>query len=167
MKKLITTAVAILITACIAAFAGGETPVSVPQKHFNYQLSFTKIVVSGDIDLQLKEDENKIIDFTGNDGDVENADWKIKDDALYLKSKKGSLKGKVHATINVSHLSEIVIKGESTVSTAGYLVSPGLHVYIQAECFVAIKNAGEIYIVNSNDIDIGIKKVVGEVRVGR
>src|SRR5688572_22540418 len=98
MKKLIAMAVAILLTACIAAFASGKNTPSMPQKQFMYHLSFYKIVVTDDIDLQLKESDNKVIEFSGNTADVENVDWKIKDEVLYLGSKKGSLKDKVAVT---------------------------------------------------------------------
>jgi hypothetical protein len=69
MKKLITMAVAILITACIAAFASGKTPVSMPQKQFNHQISFRKILVTDEAGLLPIESDNKIIDVTGNDAE--------------------------------------------------------------------------------------------------
>jgi Putative auto-transporter adhesin, head GIN domain len=165
MKKLITMAVAILITACIAAFASGKAPVAMPQKQFNYQMSFNKIEVADDIDLQLKESDNKIINVTGNDADVENVDWKIKDDVLYLKSKKGSLKNKVHVAIDVTRLKKIVVKGQSTVSSAGPLLSPVLYVYMEGNCYVAIKNTGKIYVINSDNIEVDVKKAVGDVTI--
>ncbi|MFL5785866.1 MAG: hypothetical protein ACJ76H_14710, partial [Bacteriovoracaceae bacterium] len=88
MKKLITMALAILITAFIAVFASGKTPVSMPPKHFTYQMAFSKIIVSDNIDLRLKETGDKVIDVFGTDDDIENVDWKIKDGVLYLESKK-------------------------------------------------------------------------------
>ena len=167
MKKLITMAVAILVTACIAAFASGKPVVAMPGKQFDYQLSFTRIVVDDDIDVQLKESSDKIIEVTGNEADVKNVDWKVRAGILYIESRKGSLKDKVKVTVNVNQLKEILIKGQSVVNSDGTLLSPNLRVYMNANCYVAIKNAGKIHIVNSFDTEVDIKRMSGDVQVGR
>lgn len=165
MKKLIAMAIAILITASIAAFATEKEPASVISKQFNYQLSFSRIVVADDIDLQLTESSNKIIDIAGENADVEKLEWKIKGDILYLGSKKGSLQNKVKVSINVNQLKEIIIKGKSTIHSVGALHSSNLYVYMADDCFVSIKNTGQIYVINGFDTEVDIKRMVGEVVV--
>ena len=165
MKKLITLALAILITAFIAVFASGKTPVSIPPKHFTYQMAFSKIVISDDINVRLKETGDKVIDVFGTDADIENVDWKIKDGVLYLKGKKGSFQDKAYVTVDVNQLEKIIIQGKSTVSSIGSLLSPSLYVYMEDAGAVQITNTGKIYIINDNKIDLHVKKSIGDVSV--
>ena len=157
-------AIAILVTALITAFAS-EKPL--PQKQSDYQISFNKIVVYDDIDLQLEESDIKNIALTGKDADVQNIDWKIKDNVLYLQSKKGSLKDKVKVQVTVNQLKEIVVNGRSVVSSNGALLSPKLYVYVQSECYVALKNTGEIHVIEGADTEIKIKTMKGDVSLGK
>ena len=164
MKKIITMAICILITAFIAAFAGDKPT---PQKQSDYQISFNRIVVYDDIDLQLKESDSRNIAFAGKEADVENIDWKIKDNVLYLQSKKGSLKDKVKVQVTVDQLKEIVVKGQSVVSSNGALLSPRLDVYVHSDCYVALKNTGEIHVIEGAETEINVKTMKGDVRLGK
>lgn len=167
MKKLFAMATAIVFTASISAFAADTNPENVTSKIIDYQMSFRKIVLSNDIELVLQEDGEKSLKVSGKEADVEKVDWKIKNNVLYLKSKKGSLKDKVVVTLSVHQLEEIVIKGESAVNSAGWLTSPNLHVYIAGDSFVSIRNVGQIYVKNTPDTDLDVKKIVGEVKIGK
>lgn len=157
-------AIALLVTAFITAFAS-EKPL--PLKRSDYQISFNKIVVYDDIDLQLEESDTKNIALTGKDADVENIDWKIKDNVLYLQSKKGSLKDKVKVQVTVNQLKEIVVNGRSVVSSNGALLSPKLYVYVQSDCYVALKNTGAIHVIEGADTEIKIKTMKGDVSLGK
>ena len=165
MKKLITMALAILITAFIAVFASGSNPVPMPPKHFTYQMAFSKIVVSDDINVRLKETGDKVIDVFGTDADIENVDWKIRDGVLYLKSKKGSFQDMAYITVDVNQLEKVIIQGKSTVSSIGSLLSPSLYVYMEDAATVKIKNTGKIHVINNNRIDLHVKKSIGDVSV--
>ena len=77
MKKLIVLTTAILFTAGISAFASGTKPGETPGKRINYQLSFSRIELSDDIDLVLQESPDKFMDITGKSTDIDNVDWKI------------------------------------------------------------------------------------------
>lgn len=167
MKKLITMAVATLLTAGTAVFASGKPPVTMPQKQFDYQLSFSKIVVDDDIDLQLKEGSVKTIDLEGKDKDVENVAWKIKNDVLYIQSKRGSLKEKVKVIVSVNHLKELVIMGASMVKSEGALLSPTLYVHVDSESYVAIKSTGRIFIVSNPGTELQVEKMLGDVQIGK
>ena len=165
MKKLITMALAILITAFIAVFASGNTAVSMPPKHFTYQMAFNKIVVSDDINVRLKETGDKVIDIFGTDADIENVDWKIRDGVLYLAGKKGTFEDKAYVTVDVSQLERVTIRGKSTVSSIGPLLSPSLYVYMEDASNVKITNTGKIYVATHNHIDLDVKKTIGDVSV--
>jgi len=123
--------------------------------------------VYDDIDLQLEESDTKNIALTGKDADVENIDWKIKDNVLYLQSKKGSLKDKVKVHVTVNQLKEIVVNGQSVVSSNGALLSPRLDVYVHSDCYVALKNTGEIHVVEGAEAEIDIKTLKGDVKLGK
>lgn len=69
--------IAILLTACITAFAAGRKNISVLPKKVDYQLSISRIVLvlSGDIDLRLVESRknylNRGIQFFGKKSELE------------------------------------------------------------------------------------------------
>jgi DUF4097 and DUF4098 domain-containing protein YvlB len=165
MKKLITMVAAIFLTAGISAFASGTNDGTSPGKRINYQVSFSKIELSDDIDLVLHESQNKFIDVTGNTADIEKVNWKIKDGILFISSKKGSLKDKVKVIVSVNQLKKLEIYGESTVNSLGELSSKELHVSIEGDSYVALKNSGEIHITNSPNTQLEVKRIVGDVSV--
>lgn len=167
MKKLIAMATAILFTAGISAFAAGSNTGDAPDRRINYQLDFSKIELSDDIDLVLQESTNKFIDVTGNEASIDQVDWKIKDGVLYIRSKKGSLKDKVKVTVSVNQLKRLDIYGQSVVNSIGQLNSAILRVTIDGDSYVALKNVGAIYILTSPNTKLDVHRLVGEVEVGR
>ena len=166
MKKIIAVAAAIILTTGITAFAAEKKLDNPASQKTNYQLSFTRIVVENDIDILLVENPEKSIEFTGADADIAKVDWKIKNGALYIKSKKGSLKGKVKLVINVSHLKEIAVRGESEVRSEGELNSSSLKIYLEGSCFVSVRNTGNINVVNEDGTELDVHKVAGDVKFG-
>jgi hypothetical protein len=167
MKKIFAMAAAILFTAGISAFASGSNPGQVPVKQFDYQLSFDRVVIEDDIDLVLEENTNKFLTVNGNDKDIEKLDWQIKKGVLYLKSKKGSLKNKISVRVTVSQLKEIFINDESSVRSTGNLASPKLSVTIKGDGFASIKNLGPIHVSNDSYTDMDIRRLVGDVVLGK
>ena len=167
MKKLIAMAAAIFFTAGISAFAAGPKPGELPAKRINYQLSFTRIELNDDIDLVLQESTNKFIDVTGDANEIDNVDWKIKDDVLYIRSKKGSLKDKAKVSVSVNQLKKLEIYGQSNVNSIGQLNSPSLQVTIEGDSYVSLKNSGKIYVTNSPYTQLDVHRVVGNVFVSK
>ena len=167
MKKVIVMAAAILFTAGISAFASGTNPIVTTVKEITYQMSFDKIIVEDDIDLVLQESTNKLISISGDEADVQKLDWKIKKNVLYIKSSNGSLKNKVTVKISVNQLKEILIDGETALTSFGYLASPKLSVLVEGDGYVALKNAGAIYVRNGASTTFEVKKSVGEVVIGK
>ncbi|MES2892113.1 MAG: DUF2807 domain-containing protein [Bacteroidota bacterium] len=166
MKKLIVMVAAIFFTASISAFGTDSNSTSAPSRRINYQLNFTKIELSDDIDLVLQESTKKFINVTGKEAYIDQVDWKIKDGVLYIRSKKGSLKDKVKVTVSVNHLKRLNIYGESVVNSIGELNSTTLRVTIDGDSYVALKNSGAIYIMNSPDTKLDVHRLVGKVEVG-
>ncbi len=167
MKNLITATLFSVIS--LGAFAG-ENPADVKAKsyrsqHFNYGLSFTKIVVEDDIDLVIYENASTNLQFDGKKEDIAKIEWKVKNGTLYLRSKGGSMKNKVIATIDVAALTEIALQGESSVRTLGELSSPKLNVYLKGGCFISIKNYGEVNIINTEDVEMNVTQRSGNVSI--
>jgi len=166
MKKIIAMAAAILLTTGITAFAAEKKLDKQLSHKTNYQLSFSRMEVENDIDILLVENPEKSLEFTGADADIAKVDWKIKNGVQQIRSKKGSLKGKVKITIHVSSLKEIVIKGESQVRSDGELNSALLNIFLDGESFVSIHNIGGINVVSEVGTELDVHKAVGNVRIG-
>lgn len=163
MKKILSVAAAIIITAGTTAFASGaekEKPVS---QKTSYQLSFAKLQVENDIDIMLVEDDEKSLEFSGTDASIAKVNWKIKNGILYISSKSGSLKGKVKITVNVNQLKEIAVKGESDVRSAGELNSSSLKIYVDGTSFISVRNKGEIKIEKEDGTELDIRRAIGNV----
>lgn len=165
MKKLITMAVALFFSAGISTFASGTNGEKTPGKRINYQLAFSKIELSDDIDLVLHESTNQVIDISGAEADIERVNWKIKNGILYLSSRKGSLKDKVKVTVSVNQLKRLDVFGKSTVNSLGELASKSLMVTIDGDSYVALKNSGNIHITNSVNTELDVRRLVGDVVV--
>ncbi len=166
MKKIISMVAATIITAGTTAFATEQKSDPATSQKTNYELAFTRMVVENDITIVLVESPETMMEFTGADADIAKVDWKIKNGELRIKSRKGSLKGKVTLTITVSQLKELYIKGESSIKSAGYLNSCSLKVTIDEGCRLALKNNGNIQIVARRDIELEVEHSVGNVTFG-
>ena len=167
MKKLFAMAAAILFTAGISAFASGTNPGTDPIKQTDYHVSFNRIVVEDDIDLVLEENTSKLLTVNGNEEDVAKLNWQIRKGVLYLKSNKGSLKNKVSVRVTVNQLEEILINDESSVRSTGHLASPKLSVFLSGDGFASIKNLGPIYLSKDSYTEVDIRRLVGDVVLGK
>jgi Putative auto-transporter adhesin, head GIN domain len=166
MKKVFAMAAAIILTTGITAFAAHNDAVKTSSQKTSYQLSFAKLQVENDIDIMLVENPEKSIEFTGDDADIAKVDWKIKDGVLIIKSKEGSLKGKVKLVVNVSRLKEIAVMGESVVRSDGELNSNVLKIYIDGGSFISVRNKGVINVVNEDGTELEVRRIVGDVVFG-
>lgn len=163
MKRIAIITAALLITTGLSSFAKGIYP-SASEKGI-YQQSFSKIVVTNDIDVSLTESIDKSIEVSGDEENIRQVEWKIKDGILYLKSKKGSLKGKVHVNLSVSQLKSIDVIGTSYIRSNGGLNSKALKVSINGESYVSIKNTGSIEVNKDGDTDLNVKRWSGDVSI--
>ncbi len=167
MKKILTMVTAIILATGVTAFAADSKSENPVTQKTSYQLSFVKLQVENDIDVLLVENPERAIEFKGAEANIAKVDWEIKNGVLYIKSKnKHSLKGKVQITVNVSHLQELAIKGDSEIKSAGELNSAFLSISLEGSCSVSVRNTGKISILNNNNEELEIKKVVGDVIFG-
>ena len=165
MKKITIITAAFMLTAGLSAFASETRPTApVTQKVF-YQLSFSKIVVENDIDIRLSESTERLIEISGDSKYAEQLDWKISNGVLYIRSKAGSLKNKVQVSIGVNQLSSLSVTGNSDVKSEGALNSEELKVFVDGEGRIAIKNTGAINVEKADNIDLGVHRVSGNVKV--
>ena len=121
MKNITITTTAMILTVCLSAFAKVNPGKAFIEKDF-YRLSFNKIVVEGDIDINLSESTDRQIEISGDEKNVKYVSWKIRDGVLFLSSKSGSLKNKAKVSVNVSQLQALSVKGNSDVTSEGALI---------------------------------------------
>lgn len=165
MKKLTGLFTAVLIAASLTAFSTPIETKAYKTTVSNYDLSFTKIVVEDGIDLVVYENATSNMQFDGKKEDIAKVDWKVKNGVLYLKSKRGSLKNKVLVTLDVTDLQSITINGSSMVRSLGILSTPHLDVYMKGECFVAIRNLGDINVINTDDAEMDVRESSGNLSI--
>ncbi len=166
MKQTIIAA-AISVFTLTTAFAAKNDKTEVVKKTATYPIHFTRIEVSDDIDLELSESAGQQIEFTGKMKDVDNVVWKIKRGVLYLSSNNGSLKNRAKVSLAVKNLKEIIINGESTVKSVGYLNSPKLSILMDGDCKVSVKNAGQVIINRGQDTELNVIQQSGPVLVNQ
>ncbi len=139
MKKLAIITAAFMLTACLSAFATEKNANSVVTEKGFYQLSFNKIIVTNDIDISLSESTDRTIEISGDNKYTQQVEWKIKGGVLFIRSKAGSLKGKVQVSISVNQLSDLSVNGDSDVTSEGALNSEKLKVFVDGEGRIPIK----------------------------
>jgi Putative auto-transporter adhesin, head GIN domain len=159
-------ATAIIVTTGITAFAAEKKLDNPVSQKTNDQSPFPRMEIENDIGIMLVENPGKSIEFTGADADIAKVDWKIKNGVLQIKSKKGSLKGKVKLVINVNQLKEIAIRGESELRSDGELHSASLRISLDGGCFVSVRSKGNINVVNEDGTELDVHKVAGNVKSG-
>jgi len=162
MKKIISFLSAVLFIATLSA-ATNETGKPFNNFSAQYFTPFTKIIIEDDIDLALNENTARKIELNGSVADMNKVEWIIKKGVLYIRSKAGSLNHKVLVTLDVANLKTIEINGSSVVKSIGELHSTSLHVHVNGDCFVAIKNSGDIKVTASETADFEIRKRVGNI----
>lgn len=163
MKKIFSIVTAVLLSISISVAASNDEGHSKATLSAQYFTPFSKVVIEDDIDLVLYENSSRKIDLDGPVADMNKVEWIIKKGVLYIRSKAGSLNHKVLVTLDVANLKSIEINGSSVVKSLGELHSPSLQVHVNGECFVAIKNSGEIKVTASEFADFEIRKRVGNI----
>lgn len=131
----------------------------------NYSMDFKKIVVEDGINLVLKESKGKQITIEGVKNAIPKVQWKIKNNTLYLSSKKGSLKDNVIVTLDVTGLEQVEINGDSEIMSNGNLQSQFLQIYLNGTGRVSISNFGRIALYNGEGINVIVKKQTENVSI--
>lgn len=130
----------------------------------NYQLSFSKLEITDDINVVLVESINKQMDVQGTLKDIANFKWEIKDGVMKLSTKKRSNGDKLTITLYVNGLKELTVFGKSIISSLGSL-STALNVHLLDEACLAISNKQAINVFRNYAIDVSVKASKGDVKV--
>lgn len=165
MKQLFIMAVS-LLTINAASYAG-TTNESKPAftKVISTKAAFQHIVINGNVDVVLTENEFVQIDVTGEEKTVETVSYFVKKGTLYI-TRKGSSKGaKPVVTIAVSDLYSLEINGDGNVTSKGTLRSSKLKLTINGESKFNIRNLGEILIDSDSGIDVQFEKNTSEEKL--
>lgn len=130
----------------------------------NYQLSFSKLEVSDDINVVLVESFNKQIDVQGTLKDINSFNWVIKDGVMKLSTKKRNVGERLTITLYVNGLKELTVFGKSIISSLGSLSTP-INVYLLDEGCLAISNKQAIHVFRNYAVDVNVKTSKGAVKV--
>jgi Putative auto-transporter adhesin, head GIN domain len=165
MKKLAIITSILMFTTSLSVFAKEKKRIGEITKKEFYQLSFSKIIVSNDIDIRLSESRDRVIEISGDHKYFQQVEWKIKEGVLYIRSKAGSLKNKVEVSISVTELNNLYVTGDSNVKSEGALNSKELKIFFGGEGRLSIKNTGTIKIERGDSVNVNVQRVTGNVKV--
>jgi Putative auto-transporter adhesin, head GIN domain len=159
MKKTIIATLVLVISAFATATAGtiGETASSSSKKITMYN-SFSKLVVEGNVDVVLYEDETSTdIRTFGLNSDMAATTITQENGVLTIKNKKG--KGeKVLVYVPVKDLIVIEASGNSKVSSATPLNSELITLVAKGECKFNILSTGVIEVVEEGNVEVHVEK---------
>jgi hypothetical protein len=165
MKKISFLTLALGLLATTVVCAATDESSNITTKKSMYHVAFNKIEVADGIDLALQYNSNNEISFAGTTADITKVNWEIKNGTLFISSRKGQLNNKVKIVLSVQELKEIGITGSSNVSSINELQSALLKIRVEGQAKVAIKNTGSIIVSNDDDIQLDVRKKVGEVTI--
>lgn len=168
MKKQILATLVLVISAFATATASGkgETDCSSSKKiTVNKTTGFSKLVVDGNVDVVLFEDnaESEIRTF-GNNADLASTSISQKNGVLTIKNNNAN-GPKVLVYVPVSHLAIIEANGNSKVSSASPLQSKQLTLVVKGDCKFNIQATGDIDIVQDGAEEVRVEKNIAAVKL--
>ena len=165
MKKIISLSVVALLATGLTVNAQQLLVKNYASCISNFASDISKIVIEDDIDVVLYDDAASQIIVDGPSAQSSKVKWTVRNNTLYIRSKSGSLKGKVLVTIGVNNLQKIVVNGNSSVKSLGSLRTPSIDVQMSGEGMVAIQNEGRINVKATDGTALDIKKSSGNILV--
>lgn len=159
MKKTILATLVLVISAFATVTAGGKSDAdrSSSKKITMNTTGFTKLVVDGNVDVVLFEDDSASdIRTFGDAGDMASLTITEKNGVLSIKNKK-SFGQKVLVYVPVKSLSVIEASGDSKVSSATAL-SSNITLIAKGDCKFNIVSAGAIEIEQENEVEVNVEK---------
>jgi len=162
MKKILLMAIITLAAMQQSAFASKASRETSTQKSA-YYVAFNKIELNDGIHLILKHEATNSINFTGTDKDITNVKWEINNGTLSIGARKGKMQQTVTIELSVRDLEEIIVNGDAKVTSVNDLKSEVLKVKLEGNGTVAIKNSGKILLNSDEDIQLDVRKKVGDV----
>ncbi len=159
MKKTIFATLVLVVSAFATATAGGkgETDLS-SSKKITMNPGFTKLVVDGNVDVVLFEDDatNEIRTF-GNVSDMAATSITEKNGVLTIINKKSNGQ-KVLVYVPVKKLTVIEAGGNSKVSSATHLQSATLLLIAKGDCKFNIRSIGSIEVEKDGEVELSVEQ---------
>ena len=159
MKKTIFATLVLVVSAFATATAGGKGDSDLSSsKLITVNPTFSKLVVDGNVDVVLFEDNitNEIRTF-GNTSDMAATSITEKDGVLTIKNKKNNGQ-KVLVYVPVKKLSVIEASGDSKVSSATPLQSSTILLIAKGDCKFNIRSVGAIEVEKDGDVELSVEE---------
>ncbi len=163
MKKQIVATLVLFLSVLATAHAGVKKENNSSTSKtitLNTGHSFSKLVVEGNVDVVLYENdaESEIRTF-GNRKDLAATRIVEKDGVLTISNSRSSGE-KVFVYVPVKNLRTIEAKGDSKVSSAAVLPLQQLTLVVKGTCQFNIRATGNIDVVQDGDVDMLVEKNV-------
>ncbi len=149
MKKNLLLVMA-LIAATLTSF-GNDKSRSEVSRSWSIDENFTAIAAKGNVEVVLVPGDSKTIGLAGDEKQVEAVHLKIENGVLMITGSKGcSAKYRTVIYVPVQQLQKVILKGGSDLSSRGRIAMAKLHIRIEGESKVNIKNIGDV-VIESDD----------------
>ena len=155
MKKQILVTLVLMISVFTTAFAE-KTPgaFSTTSKKVFVNEEIQKIVVEGNVDVVLFEDNKAAIYLFGNTSTTTISQT---NGVLTVKNSKTTGE-KTLVYIPVTDIKTIEVKDYAKVSSAGPLISSELTVFVNGDCNIDLKVTGKVNLVEGDSTEMIVKK---------
>jgi hypothetical protein len=160
MKKLIIMAVS-LLTLNAASFASTikeNNPVFT--KKVEKKAAFQHIVINGDVDVVLVENDYVQVDICSEQNNNTSVSHYVNKGILYINRVDVSLGRKPIVIVAVNDLQSLEVNGDGDVTSKGSLRSSKLKLMINGESKLNVRNRGELMIESNSNIKLDIQKTI-------
>jgi len=152
MKKSMFSLFALLfsmISTCFATPAGIKPPVIT----ISFGQSFTGLVVDDNITVVLTNETGSEITVSGDQLQVKKLRAAVKKGTLYVWQPGDDKGEKLTVYVPARMLRNIIVNGESQISTATTLDNTRLEVIVNGACKLALRSRGTIDVTGSSDYE--------------
>jgi Putative auto-transporter adhesin, head GIN domain len=151
MKKQILVTLVLMVSVFTTAFAENNSNVFAPaSKKVPVKKEVTKIVVEGNVDVVLFEDEGAAIYMFGNTNTTTVSE---NNGVLTVRNSKTTGE-KTLVYVPVKNVKEIEAKGNAKVSSAAPLNTDELTVYVNGDCNIDLKVTGKVNLVEGDGTEM-------------
>lgn len=153
MKKQFLFTMILLVSVYAVSFAADKKKADGPvTKLVMLTRSFHKLVVNGNVDVILFEDDAESISIVGNAKSSGAVRITQLNGVLTIESNR-SVGRRVQVVVPVKHLREIEAGGSSRISAVTTLESPVLTLTINDACKIGVKTTGTINVEQGKDAE--------------
>jgi len=144
----------VLVTLSVTCF-GFAAPVhsNPPVISIAFDQSFTSLVVDDNITIVLTNETGSEITVSGDQSQVKKIRAAVKKGSLYIWQPGGDKGEKVTVTIPAKQLRQVIVNGESYISTAATLDNTGLEVIVNGACKLVLHSRGNIDVTGTSDYE--------------